>query len=133
MGLFSRAPKINTDERAVEGLLTRGVENVIPKELAIKKLHSGERLRLYFGIDPTGAKLHLGHSVPLRKLKQFADLGHTVVLLVGDFTARIGDPSGRDALREPLTRAQVQENFKDYKRQAGKAIDLSGVEVRYNH
>lgn len=133
MGLFSRAPKVQTNEQAIDELLTRGVENVIPKELALKKLRSGERLRLYFGIDPTGSKLHLGHSVPLRKLKQFADMGHTVVLLVGDFTARIGDPSGRDTLREPLTRAQVQENFKDYKRQAGKVVDLSRVEVRHNH
>jgi len=133
MGLFSRTYQVSTDEQAISDLLVRGVENVVPRDLAEKKLRSGERLKIYFGVDPTGAKLHLGHSVPLRKLKSFADLGHEVVFLVGDFTARIGDPSGRDALREPLTRTQVEENLRDYKRQASKVFDLSGVEVRYNH
>ncbi len=133
MGLFSRAPHINTDEKAVDALLRRGIENVIPRELAVKKLRSGERLRVYLGIDPTGAKLHLGHSVPLRKLQAFAELGHEVVFLVGSFTAMIGDPSGRDAMREPLTRAQIEENFKDYKRQAQKILDFSRISIRYNH
>ena len=110
----------------------RGVEDVIPKELAVKKLTSGESLRIYFGIDPTGAKLHLGHSVALRKLKAFGELGHHIILVVGSFTAMIGDPSGRDALREPLTKEQVKENFKDYKRQAEKILNLSKLEVRYN-
>ena len=113
-------------------LLTKGVENVIPKELAVSKLHSGEKLRIYFGIDPTGARLHLGHSVPLRKLKEFADLGHHVVFLVGSFTAMIGDPTGRDQARVPLTETAVRENFKDYKRQAEKILDFSKTEVRYN-
>lgn len=133
MSWFSRAPQVVTDESRVDELLTRGVSSVIPRELGVKKLRSGEQLRVYLGIDPTGAKLHLGHSVPLRKLQSFADLGHQVVFLVGDFTARIGDPSGRDTLREPLTRAQVEENFKDYKRQAAKVLDFSRVEVRHNH
>ncbi len=133
MGLFSRAPKINTGEAAVGALLSRGVENVIPRELALKKLRSGERLRVYLGIDPTGAKLHLGHSVPLRKLKSFSDLGHEVIFLVGSFTAMIGDPTGRDAAREPLGRSQIEENFKDYKRQAQKILDFSKVTIRYNH
>lgn len=133
MGLFSRAPKINTNEVLINALLTRGVENLIPRELAAKKLRSGERLRVYLGIDPTGAKLHLGHSVPLRKLQAFAELGHEVVFLVGSFTAMIGDPSGRDAMREPLTRKQIEENFKEYKRQAEKILDFSRVTIRYNH
>jgi tyrosyl-tRNA synthetase len=117
----------------IDELLTRGVENIIPKELAEKKLSSGEPMRIYFGIDPTGAKLHLGHSVPLRKLKAFSDLGHHVILVVGSFTAMIGDPSGRDILREPLTKEQVEKNFQTYKTQAEKILDLSKVEVRYNH
>lgn len=117
----------------IEELLTRGVEKVIPRDLAEKKLVSGEKLRIYFGVDPTGAKLHLGHSVPLRKLKAFADAGHDVIFLVGSFTAMIGDPSGRDAMRTPLTRQEVEENFRTYKEQAGKILDLSGIEVRYNH
>jgi tyrosyl-tRNA synthetase len=125
--------EVSTDDEAVQTLLTRGVENVIPRELGLKKLTSGERLRIYLGIDPTGAKLHLGHSVPLRKLKSFADLGHEVVFLVGSFTAMIGDPTGRDAMRAPLTRGEIEENFKDYKRQAGKILDFSKVEIRYNH
>lgn len=120
-------------KKQIDELLTRGVENIIPKELAVKKLSSGESLRVYFGIDPTGAKLHLGHSVPLRKLKAFSDLGHHVILVVGSFTAMIGDPSGRDVLREPLTKEQVEQNFQTYKNQAQKILDLSKVEVRYNH
>ncbi len=120
-------------ETPKDELLTRGVENVIPRDLAQEKLASKEALRIYFGIDPTGAKLHLGHSVPLRKLKAFGDAGHHIIFVVGSFTAMIGDPSSRDAIREPLTKAQVEENFKDYKRQAEKILDLSNVEVRYNH
>ena len=124
--------QVSTDEKKIGELLTRGVENVIPKELATKKLHSGEKLRIYFGVDPTGPKLHLGHAVPLRKLREFSELGHHVIFLVGSFTAMIGDPTGRDAAREPLTTEQVQENFKSYKRQAEKILDFSKVEVRYN-
>lgn len=133
MGLFSREPKVITDEKAVDELLTRGVANVIPRELALKKLRAGEQMRIYFGIDPTGAKLHLGHSVLLRKLKAFGDMGHHVIFLVGSFTAMIGDPSGRDALREPLTPGDVEENFSTYKQQAQKILDFSKVEIRYNH
>ena len=120
-------------DKDVEELLTRSVEKVIPRELAESKLRSGERLRVYFGVDPTGAKLHLGHSVPLRKLRAFLDAGHEVIFLVGSFTAMIGDPSGRDTMRTPLTRQEVEENFRTYKEQAGKILDLSRIEVRYNH
>jgi tyrosyl-tRNA synthetase len=123
---------ISTDEKKIENLLTRGVENVIPKDLARKKLATGEQLRVYFGVDPTGPKLHLGHAVPLRKMREFADLGHQVIFLVGSFTAMIGDPTGKDAAREPLTPEAVQENFKDYKRQAEKILDFSKIEIRYN-
>src|SRR3989344_7308676 len=108
----------------VEELLSRGVEKVIPKELAEKKLLSGEKLRIYFGVDPTGAKLHLGHSVPLRKLGAFKNAGHEVIFLVGSFTAMIGDPSGRDVMRSPLTREEVENNFKTYKEQASKILDI---------
>lgn len=123
---------VSRDEKKIDELLTRGVANVIPRELAQKKLRSGQRLRVYLGIDPTGAELHLGHSVPLRKLRNFSDLGHEVIFLVGSFTAIIGDPSGRDAIREPLTQKQVRENFKTYKRQAQKILDFSTIEVCYN-
>jgi tyrosyl-tRNA synthetase len=114
-------------------LLTRAVEEVVPKALAEEKLNSGKKMRLYLGIDPTGSKLHLGHSVPLRKLQAFADAGHEVIFLIGSYTAMIGDPTGRDVMREPLTKEQVQENFRYYKEQAGKILDFSKIEIRYNH
>lgn len=114
-------------------LLTRSVAKVIPQDLAEKKLSSGKKLRVYLGIDPTGNRLHLGHMVPLRKLQQFADVGHEAILVIGSFTAMIGDPSGRDEMRTPLTRKQVDENFKTYKEQASKVIDFTKVTIRYNH
>lgn len=123
----------STSSLQVEELLSRGVEKVIPRDLAEKKLLSGEKLRIYFGVDPTGAKLHLGHSVPLRKLKAFADAGHEVIFVVGSFTAMIGDPSGRDMMRAPLSREDVEKNLRTYKEQAGKILNLSNIEVRYNH
>lgn len=114
-------------------LLTRAVEKVVPQKLAEEKLTSGKPIRLYLGIDPTGARLHLGHSVPLRKLQQFCDAGHEVIFLVGSFTAMIGDPTGRDQMREALGFTQVQKNFETYKEQASKVLDFSKVTVKYNH
>lgn len=114
-------------------ILTRAVSNVTPRDLAENKFASGKPLRVYLGIDPTGSKLHLGHSVPLRKLKAFQDAGHHVIFLVGDFTAMIGDPTDRDAMREALTREQVEENFQTYKQQASKILDFSRVELRHNY
>ncbi len=87
--------------RRIEEVLTRGVEEVIVKDELRKKLLSGKKIRLYLGVDPTGASLHLGHAIVLRKLKEFVDLGHEVILLIGDFTAKIGDPTGKDAMRMP--------------------------------
>ena len=116
-----------------DDLLTRAVSKVIPADLAKAKLASGEKLRIYLGIDPTGTKLHLGHAVPLRKLQAFADSGHHVIFLVGSFTAMIGDPSGRDDERGALTREQVQKNFETYREQASKVLDFKKVEIRYNH
>lgn len=113
-------------------LLTRGVSNVTPKKLAEEKLASGKKLRVYLGIDPTGAHLHIGHAVPLRKLQAFADAGHEVIFLIGSFTAMIGDPSGRDTQRAPLTKEDVKKNFEKYKEQAGKVLDFSKVQIRYN-
>lgn len=118
----------STDE-----LLTRAVSDVVPRKLAEKKLNSGKPLRLYLGIDPTGTKLHLGHSVPLRKLRAFQDAGHHIIFLIGSFTAMIGDPTGRDEMREPLTPETIEENFKTYKAQAEKILNFSTIELRYNH
>ena len=113
-------------------LLTRAVSELVPPELGKEKLESGKPLRVYLGIDPTGAHLHLGHSVPLRKLKAFSDAGHHAIFLVGSYTAMTGDPTGRDVMRVPLTEEQVKENFKTYKEQASKILDFDKVEVRYN-
>ncbi|HLC75857.1 MAG TPA: tyrosine--tRNA ligase [Candidatus Peribacterales bacterium] len=114
-------------------LLTRAVAKIIPADLAKKKVEDGKKLRVYWGIDPTGGKIHLGHTIPMRKLQAFADAGHHAILLIGSFTAMIGDPSDRDSIRQPLTKEQVEENFKTYKKQAAKVIDFDKVEIRYNH
>ena len=114
-------------------LLTRAVAKVIPQKLAEEKIASGKKLRIYWGIDPTGTRIHLGHSVPLRKMKQFADAGHHVIMIIGSFTAMIGDPTGQDAQRSQLSREQVQQNFTTYREQASKILDFSKIEIRYNH
>lgn len=123
---------INTDSKKIEEILSRGVEEAINKEHLEKELKSGKRLRIKFGIDPTSPDLHLGHSIPLRKLKQFQDIGHKVILLIGDFTATIGDPSGRATQRQQLPEKQVKQNMKDYIKQASKILDIKKVEIRYN-
>jgi len=120
------------DEQKIEEVLTRGVENVVVREELQKKMLSGKKIRLYYGVDPTGSILHLGHAVNLWKLRDFQDLGHEVILLIGDFTARIGDPSGKDTARKPLTEKEVKENFKNYKRQASKILDFTKVKIKYN-
>ncbi len=118
---------------SADELLIRAVSNVTPKELAKKKLASGKPLRLYLGIDPTGSRLHIGHAVPLRKLRAFQDAGHEIIFLIGSFTAMIGDPSGRNQMREVLTRDDVEKNFETYKEQAAKILDFNKVQIRYNH
>ncbi len=115
-----------------QDLLTRAVADVVPRALAEEKLTSGKPMRVYLGIDPTGARLHLGHSVPLRKLKAFCDAGHHVIFLIGGFTAMIGDPTGQDKMREPLTEEEVEKNFATYKEQAGKILDFAKIEIRNN-
>jgi tyrosyl-tRNA synthetase len=117
----------------IDELLTRGVANIIPGIDELKKLlESGKKLNIYLGIDPTSTHIHLGHAVPLRKLQQFADLGHNVTFLIGDFTALIGDTSDKDSERPSLTSEQIEENFQTYKKQAEKILDFSKVNVRYN-
>ena len=113
-------------------LLRRGVDAITPEAEFVAKLkHSvatGTPLRVKYGIDPTGIDVHLGHTVPLRKLRQFQDLGHTAVVIIGNYTALVGDPSGRDEARVSLTREQVEANARDYLTQVGKLIDLSRAE-----
>lgn len=96
------------------------------------RIREGKRLTVKLGLDPTSADLHLGHAVVLRKLQQFVDAGHDVVLLIGDFTARIGDPSGRNELRPPLTAEQIDANMRTYAEQAHKVLDMGRVRLEYN-
>jgi len=117
----------------MDELLTRGVSNIIPgKEELEKALKSGKKLNVYLGIDPTATKIHLGHAMPLRKLQQFSELGHSVTFLIGDFTALIGDTSDKDSERPALTTEEIEENFQTYKSQAEKILDFSKVKVKYN-
>ena len=119
-----------TKEQLYE-LLTRGVEKIIVKEHLEKRLLAGDKMRLKLGIDPTGSDIHIGHMVVLRKLRAFQELGHQVIIIVGDYTARIGDPSGRDKMREPLTREQVYENLETYQKQIGKVLNLDKTQFSY--
>jgi tyrosyl-tRNA synthetase len=117
----------------IESFLTRGVENIIPGRPELEKLlNSGKVLNVYLGIDPTATKIHLGHAFPLRKLQLLAELGHHVTFLIGDGTALVGDTSDKEGERPILTREQIEENFRDYRRQAKKFLDFSKVEIHYN-
>ncbi|MBI2195885.1 MAG: tyrosine--tRNA ligase [Candidatus Levybacteria bacterium] len=117
----------------VEELLTRGVANIIPGKTELEQLlKSDKKINVYFGIDPTATKIHLGHAVPLRKLQKFAEMGHNVTFLIGDFTALIGDTSDKDSERPVLTPEQIEENFQTYKKQAEKILDFTKVKVRHN-
>jgi len=117
-------------------LIARGTDRIEPLADLRKKLErsvaTGKPLRIKFGIDPTGFDVHLGHSVPLRKLRLFQSLGHKAVLIIGDYTTMVGDPSGRDDARKGLTREQIEINAKGYLTQIEKIIDVSTAEVRYN-
>jgi len=124
--------RIITDEKKIDEILTRGVEDVIVLEDLKEKLLSGKQLRIKFGIDPTMPDLHLGHSVPLRKLKQFQDLGHKIILIIGDYTAMVGDPTGRTETRKVLTKKEVRLNMKNYLKQATKILNFRKTEIKHN-
>lgn len=119
------------DQQKIEELLTRGVAEVIDYEHLKKRMTAGEKLRLKLGIDPTGPDLHIGHAVVLWKLRAFQELGHQVIIVVGDFTAQIGDPSGHDKMREPLTPAQIKNNLRTFKKQALMALDPNRTEFAH--
>ncbi len=125
--------KIITDEDRINELLSRRLENIFPsKDEAVERLKKGEQLKIYSGIDPTGAQLHLGHTIPLLVLKQLHDLGHKIILLIGDFTARIGDPTDKSAVRKVLTEEEVRENMRTYTEQVQKILPKGSFEVEYN-
>ncbi len=122
-------------QQQINEFLTRGVSEVIDREKLEKDLVDGKQIRVYLGIDPTGSDIHIGHAIALRKLRQLQDWGHHVILLIGDFTALIGDPTGKDEMRKVLTTEQVLENAKDYQQQAAKVLRFEGenpVELKYN-
>jgi len=129
-------PKVNTDLKQIQELLSRGIENIYPKPDFLEKLlKSGKQISVYYGIDPTGPSLHLGHAIELEKLRQLQNLGHKIIILIGDFTATIGDPTDKNATRKPLTKKQVLQNAKDYKKQAAIFLKFTGAnkaEWKYN-
>lgn len=129
--------KISTDKKAIQRLLVRGTDKAYPTAAALEKeLTSGRRLTVYLGVDPTSTKLHLGHTIPLRKLRDFHALGHRTILLIGDFTGRIGDPTGKDAARKQLTEEDVHNNFATYRKQAAKVLNFEDhdnpIEIKFN-
>lgn len=117
-------------------IILDGADEIIPVDELLRKfqrsIDAGEPLKIKYGADPTAPDLHLGHAVPLRKLRQFQDLGHTVILLIGDYTARVGDPSGRSATRPQLSPEIIKENAKTYTDQAFKVLDRSRTVIDYN-
>ncbi len=119
-------------EEAIQKLLTRNVEEVIERDHLEAALRGTKKLRVKLGIDPTAPDLHLGHAVVLSKLREFQELGHKIILIVGDFTGKIGDPTGRSAARVPLLQKEIKENMKHYIAQAGKILDIKKTEIHHN-
>jgi len=113
-------------------VIKRGVDELIPEEELVEKLKQGRPLRIKAGFDPTAPDLHLGHTVLINKLRQFQDLGHEIIFLIGDFTGMIGDPTGKSATRPPLTEEQVRENAVSYKEQVFKILDREKTHVVFN-
>ena len=122
--------------RQAMAVTLRGVDELLPQEEWLRKLArsaaTGQPLRIKLGLDPTAPDIHLGHTVVLNKMRQLQDLGHTVIFLIGDFTTLIGDPSGRNSTRPPLTAEQIKANAETYYTQAAKVLDPTKTEVRYN-
>jgi tyrosyl-tRNA synthetase len=122
--------------REAMSISLRGCEELLPQAEWLAKLArseaTGQPLRIKLGLDPTAPDIHLGHTVVLNKMRQLQDLGHTVIFLIGDFTSMIGDPSGRNTTRPPLTREQIEANAQTYYRQASLVLDPSRTEIRYN-
>jgi tyrosyl-tRNA synthetase len=134
----AQASSFSVTDRVREALAVtlRGCDELIPQDEWVKKLArsdaTGTPLRIKLGLDPTAPDIHIGHTVVLNKMRQLQDLGHTVIFLIGDFTSLIGDPSGRNSTRPPLTREQIEVNAQTYYRQASMVLDPSKTEIRYN-
>src|SRR5690242_21870085 len=113
-------------------LIGRGADEIIKRDELLARLKLGRPLRVKAGFDPTAPDLHLGHTVLLNKMRQFQDLGHTVIFLIGDFTGMIGDPTGKNVTRKPLSREDVLKNAETYASQVYKVLDRERTEVRFN-
>jgi tyrosyl-tRNA synthetase len=124
--------EVKATPREQVAVLTSGCDHVETAAELEERIAAKGRLTVKFGIDPTGSLLHLGHAITLHKMQQFVAYGHRVILLIGDFTAKIGDPSGRNDTRPPLTDDMIAANMRDYREQAGKVLDLERVEIAYN-
>lgn len=121
-----------TQSDSIHQLLTRGVAEVLPGKDSLAELLEKKKIKLYLGIDPTGTVLHLGHAVVLRKLQQFADLGHEIILLIGNGTVKIGDPTGRDESRPMLTEEEIEQNWQNWKEQASRVLDFNTIKIMRN-
>lgn len=122
-------------DKGINELLTRGVQDIIGQDELEKKLKSSEKMKIYIGADPNRPDIHIGHAVAIRKLKKFQDLGHQIIFLIGDFTAQIGDPTGKDETRQQLTPGEVKKNAQSYKDQISKILSFSGSNkavIKYN-
>ena len=123
-------------ENKQEELLKRGISAIYPSiEFLESKLKSGKKLTLYLGIDPTGPTLHLGHFIPIKKMAEFQKAGHQIIILIGDFTAMIGDPTDKKSTRQPLSRKQILNNLKDYKKQISTTLSFKGknkAKIKFN-
>jgi len=122
---------MNSIEKNLE-LLVNGAQQVLPAHELLKKLKNGKKLKIKLGMDPTSPDLHLGHAVVLQKMREFQDLGHEIIFLIGDFTAMIGDPTGKSKTRPPLTTEDIKKNTQTYFEQVSKILDPKKVNVRYN-
>jgi tyrosyl-tRNA synthetase len=132
----SHQPVVSDRVREALAVSLRGCDELIPKDEWVKKLvkseATGKPLRIKLGLDPTAPDIHIGHTVVLNKMRQLQDLGHTVIFLIGDFTSMIGDPSGRNSTRPPLTAEQIKVNAETYYKQASLVLDPAKTEIRYN-
>ena len=123
---------VNTNSKQIDQILSRGLEEVIGKDTLREKMLSGNKVKLYLGIDPTSTELHIGHMVPLLKLHDFMELGHEVIFLVGNFTALIGDTSDKESMRPAITSEDIEKNLITYQQQASKILDFSKVKIVFN-
>jgi len=127
---IDHSPLVKGDR--VDELLNRAVEEILPNKENFKKLLQRKRIKVYLGVDPTAPRLHLGHTIGLKKLQQFADMGHEAILVIGTGTVLAGDPSLRDEARPQISREEIKENIKTWREQAGRVLDFSKVKIKYN-